>query len=73
MNVGANYMDLSVGRDDQTIIVTLGEGVALFLSDDGPATDIDDLAVVQRRVLIARLRAWADIIEQGLERTGASS
>ena len=43
-------------------LILWAEGRAVVLQDSAPA-DLDALAPVERAVVVARLRAWADVLE----------
>lgn len=51
----------------QGVVLHFGDSVPVILGDDLPVVDLGNLVShpVQRAVVIARLRRWADLIEAG--------
>lgn len=58
-------MEVEMAPTEQGIVVFDGTGAPLHLTDSMKPADVAELldTVVVRRVLIARLRAWADVLD----------
>ena len=60
-----DYIDISVHKNEQSLIYFPGDGDPLFMGDDMSRDDLLNYvkAPVARAVLAARLRAFADMLE----------
>lgn len=59
-------MEVEMEPTEQGIVVFDGSGSPLHLVDSMSASDVAEMlgTLVSRRVLVARLRAWADVLDQ---------